>query len=54
MANILEMLCDGLGDADFHLRNAQQLHQGHGIVVCAVAGAKTWHRDTHDALAVVA
>ena len=54
VADILEMLLHGLGDGDFHLRDAQLLHQGDSILVGAVAGAEAWHGDTHNTLAVVA
>ena len=52
LANILEMLGNGLGDADLTDGDTQRLHQLHRIVIGTVCGAETWHRDTDDTLTV--
>lgn len=53
MADIQEMLCHSLGDGDFHLRDAQRLHQRRRIVVCTISSTESWHRDAHNTLAIV-
>ena len=52
LTDILEVLGNGLGDADFLDGYAQSLHQLEGVVIGAIGGAETRHRDTDDALAV--
>ena len=52
VTDVLKMLSDGLGNGYLHLRNTQRLHQRSGIVVRAVRGAETWHRDTDYSFAV--
>ena len=51
MTDILEMLCDSLGNTDLTDGDVQGLHQCHRIVIGAVGRAEAWHRDANDALA---
>ena len=51
-AYILKMLCAGVADRDFADRHAQSAHQLQRIVVGAVGGPESGHRDADDARAV--
>ena len=51
VANIEEVTDAGFLDADFLDGDVERLHQCHGIVVGAVGGAESWHRDADDLLA---
>ena len=50
MTYILEMLGNGLGNADFTNGDAKSLHEFDGIVVCTVGSTESRHRDTNDSL----
>ena len=52
LADILEMLVNGLGNADLTDGDIQCLHQLQSIAIGTVCGSETWHRDTNDTLAV--
>ena len=54
VTNILKVLRNALANAYLTYSNAQALHKGHGVVVCAVCGTEARHRDAHNALAIVA
>ena len=52
--DVLEMLSDGLDNADFTLLDLQQRHQLQGVLVGAVGGSEARHRDADNAVAVEA
>ena len=54
VADVLEMLGDGLGNTDLAYGDAQRLHQLQGVIIRAVGGAEAGHGDADDAAAVEA
>ena len=52
MANVLKVLGDGLGNRYLTDGHAKRLHQFQGVIMRAVGGAETGHRDADDTLAV--
>ena len=52
LTDILEMLGNSLGDADFTNGDTQCFHEFHGVIIGAIGGAETWHRNTNDALTI--
>ena len=52
MADILEMLGDGLGDAYLTDGDAKSLHEFDGIVIRTVGSTESRHRDSDDSLTV--
>ena len=53
LADVLEMLEDGIADPDFHRGDAQPVHQLPGVGVRPVRSAEAGHGDGIDALAVI-
>ena len=47
------MLHHALAYAYLTYSDAQTLHKRHGVVVCTICCSEAWHRNTHNALAVV-
>ena len=54
VADVLEVLCDGLCNIDFTQGDTKTLHEGECVVIGAVGGTEARHRDADDTLTVVA